>query len=189
MLVLGISGSPKLKGFTNLLLDSALEGASISGAHTEKIILNDLAFRPCQECGGCDKTGICVLEDDMKGLYDKLLKADSIIVASPIYFGSITAQLKAMIDRLQSLWIAKYVLKNNIVQSMKRKGAFICAAGSEKREYFDNAKSIIKIMFAVLSIEYADELFIAGTNDMSADSSKRKEAIRKSNQLGISISR
>ena len=107
MYLLGISGSPKTNGLTGLLLDKALEGAEASGAHTEKIILHDLNFKACQECGGCDETGVCVLDDDMRPIYEKLVKADAVVVASPVYFGSITAQLKAMIDRCHSSWMAK----------------------------------------------------------------------------------
>ena len=111
--VLGISGSPNTGGFTGLLLDKALDGAKASGAHTEKIILNDLNFKACQECGGCGETGVCILDDDMRPIYEKLVKADAVVVASPIYFGNITAQLKAMIDRCHSSWMAKYILKKD----------------------------------------------------------------------------
>lgn len=189
MRVLGISGSPKKEGFTNLLLDEALGGARAGGAKVEKIILNELDFRPCQECGGCDDTGLCVLDDDMKPVYDKFAKADSIIAASPIYFGTVTAQLKAMIDRCQSLWVAKYVLKNDLPAGKKRKGIFLCVGGKDSEEYFESAKKIIKIFFAILDIKYSGELFVGGLNKMTPNSIKRKKALLKSYELGLSLAK
>lgn len=187
MTVLGISGSPKRGGFTDLLLDKALEGAEAGEAMVEKVVLNDLVFRPCQECGGCDETGICVQDDDLKPFYQKLLKADAVIVASPIYFTNITAQLKAMIDRCQALWVKKYVLKQGREGLQKRPGAFLCIGGKEKKEYFESARQVIKAFFATLDIEYKLELFLGGINELPADSPKRKEALRESFQIGLSL--
>ena len=188
MYVLGISGSPKINGLTNLLLDKALEGAGTTGAQAEKIILNNLNFRPCQECGGCDETGACILDDDMSPIYEKLANADVVIVASPIYFGSITAQLKAMIDRCHSSWMAKYILKKELFINKKRKGVFLCVAGKESEEYFESAKKIAKIFFITQDIEYSSDLFIGGLNAMPADSPKRATALEKAFQLGANLS-
>ncbi|OGW78034.1 MAG: hypothetical protein A3I73_06110 [Omnitrophica bacterium RIFCSPLOWO2_02_FULL_45_16] len=187
MKILGISGSPKKEGFTNLLLNEALDGARAGGAGTDKIILNDLDFKPCQACGGCDETGVCVLSDDMRAVYEKLEHADGFIIASPIYFGTVTAQLKAMIDRCQSLWVKKYILKKGMARPKSRKGIFICVAGKDNREYFESAKKIINIFFVTLDVEYAGELFVCGTNKMTNNSKKLKDALLKSYELGLSL--
>ena len=189
MYLLGISGSPKRESFTGLLLDKALEGTLASGAQAEKIILNDLTFRPCQECGGCDKTGVCILDDDMKSVYERLARAEAVIVASPIYFGSITAQLKAMIDRCNSLWVSKYMLKNNPFTKKRSRGLFLCVGGRDSRVYFEDAKKIIKVFFVTLGIEYSSDLFVGGLNTISADSPKRDAALEKAFQLGVDIAR
>lgn len=185
--VLGISGSPKANGLTSLLLDKALDGARESGAHTEKIILNSLNFKACQECGGCDETGVCILDDDMTPMYEKLAKADVIIVASPVYFGNITAQLKAMIDRCHSSWTAKYILKRDLFPNRKRGGIFLCVAGKELEEYFESAKKIIRIFFITQNIEYMSDLFVSGLNTMSVDDPKRDAALEKAFQLGTNL--
>ncbi len=187
MYLLGISASPKTDGFSTLLLDKVLDGAKKSGAHTEKIILNDLNFKGCQECGGCDSTGVCVLDDDMKPIYEKLAKADVVVVASPIYFGNITAQLKAMIDRCHSSWMAKYILKRDIYPNKKRKGLFLSVAGKETEEYFENAKKIMKIFFITQNIEYLSDIFVSGVNEMPMDDPRRKAASEKAYQLGTNI--
>ncbi len=189
MNVLGISGSPKSDGLTSLLLDKALDGARASGAHTEKIILNDLNFKACQECGGCDQTGICVLDDDMRPIYEKLAKADRVVVASPVYFGNITAQLKAMVDRCHSSWMAKYVLKRDLYQNKERKGIFLSVSGKETEEYFESARKIMRIFFVTQNIEYLSDLSVSGLNAMRADNPKRTTALEKAFQLGATLTR
>ena len=99
MKVLGIMGSPRIKGNTDLLLDEALKGAQSQGAEVEKIVVDKLKIAPCREYYGCLRDGNCVIRDDMDDIYPKLLEADGIIVASPIFFYGLTAQLKALIDR------------------------------------------------------------------------------------------
>lgn len=186
MRVLGISGSPKKIGFTNLLLDESLDGARQGGAHTDKIILNDISFKPCQECFGCLKTGVCVQPDGMDAVYKKMAIADAIIIASPVYFGTISAQLKSMIDRCNSIWAANR-LKIDRPSNAAKKGAFICVAGMDKRSYFTNARSIIKILFATLGISYSRDLFVGGVDTLTDNSPKKKEAIQKSYDLGLSL--
>ena len=189
MNILGISGSPKKSGFTNLLLDEALDGARAGGARTRKIILNDLVFRPCQECDGCKKTGICVYGDDMKDVYEKLIEADALIVATPVYFGTVTAQLKTMIDRCQSVWVSKYVLNKSTEGKRERKGALICVAGKDNEDYFENVKKIVKIFYATVDTKYSGDLFVGGLNEMTENSPKRKEAILRSYDMGLSLSK
>lgn len=186
MKVLGISGSPRKAGNTDTLLDKALEGAKSAGGQVEKIVLNDLNIRPCQECGGCDETGICVIADDMQLVYKKLNGADAVIVASPIFFGSITAQLKTMIDRLQSLWVLKYVLKKAGTARRRRRGIFLCVSAARKKRFFENAKSIIKIFFATLDIKYAGDLCLGGLDKREAVT-ERRDALKKAFELGRAL--
>jgi rubredoxin len=141
-------------------LDKALEGAIAEGAQTEKVILNELSIRPCQECGGCDETGICVIEDDMRLLYDKLTRTQGLIVASPIFFSGVSAQLKAMIDRIQCHWVGKYRLKHDIATPPgPRKGVFISVRGQKGHEVFQAAAKPVKAFMATEGFAYLGELF------------------------------
>jgi multimeric flavodoxin WrbA len=162
MKVLGISASPRRQGNTELLLDKALQGAREAGAETEKIVLNEKHYSPCLECGGCDQTGICTVQDEMQEIFRHLDIADAIIVASPIFFGSITAQLKMLIDRHQCYWIKKYVLKRT---RAKRQGLFICVGGQNRQDYFQNAEKLVRIFFANIDVIYTGGLFYPGIND------------------------
>ena len=104
MKVLGIMGSPRIKGNTDVLLDQALEGTKSQGAEVEKIIVDKLNIAPCREYYGCARDGNCVIRDAMDEVYPKLLSADSVIIASPMFFYGLSAQVKALIDRCQALW-------------------------------------------------------------------------------------
>jgi len=187
MKIVGIGGSPRKSGNSDVLLDEALDGARSAGASTEKIILNELNFKGCQECGGCRDTGVCVVKDDMQFVYQRIEGSDGLIIASPIFFGSLTAQLKAMIDRFQCLWVKKYVLKRPVA-SKKRKGIFLCVYGSEKKEFFESARKIIKIFFATLGIEYFGELSCGNLENIGAVK-KDKGAMVKAFELGESLAK
>ena len=158
MYVLGINGSPRCGGNTDILLDKALEGATSSSVKTEKIILNNLKMCPCQECEKVKDDGTCKIDDDFQALYKKIKKANAVILASPIFFGSLTAQTKIMVDRYQCKWRYKYMLKKSPPTKLKP-GALILTEASQRDSFLDNAKSIVKNFFATADIEYKKELF------------------------------
>ena len=180
--IIGIGGSPRKSGNSDMLLDEALDGARSAGAATEKIVLNDLNFKACQECDGCHDTGICVIKDDMQFVYQRIEESDGLIIASPIFFGSLTAQLKAMIDRFQCLWVKRHILKRPVA-SKKRKGAFLCVYGSDRSEFFESAKKIVKIFFATLGIEYLGELSCGNLENVGAVK-KEKTVLVRAFELG-----
>ncbi len=182
MKVLGILGSPKENGNSDILLEEFLKGAASKGAQVEKVCLGDLSFRGCIDCGGCDKTGVCVLKDDMTPMYKKLKDADIVVLASPIYFASITSQLKALIDRCQSEWVAKYVLKAKD-KSKHSKGVFICVSGHKKDTFFKTAKKTIDVFFKTMDIDFVEELFFGGV-DKPGSIRKVKAALEKAYKLG-----
>jgi multimeric flavodoxin WrbA len=119
--VVSIFGSPRPNGNTDILLNQAIKGAEASGVDIEKIIVRDLQIAPCNSCGGCFEKGVCAISDDMQKIYSQLVDADGIMVASPIYFMGVSAQLKALIDRCQVFWARKYIL-NLTVREIREKG-------------------------------------------------------------------
>jgi len=105
MSVLALNGSPRENGSTAALLKKALEGAASRGAEVELIHLNRLSMKGCQGCFSCKivggkSLGKCVVKDDMTPLYNKMERANAVILGSPIYFSTVTAQAKLFIDRL-----------------------------------------------------------------------------------------
>lgn len=105
MFVIAINGSPRKTGTTAKLLNKALEGAASTGAQVEFIQLNQMKIQGCQGCFSCKKRGgksygKCVLKDDMQLLYEKIKKADALILGSPIYFHAVAAGMKIFLERL-----------------------------------------------------------------------------------------
>ena len=97
--VLGIVGSPRRGGNTEILVDEILAGAAEAGADTEKIILNELNILPCQACDACKDGGECVQEDDMSELLKQMERCRIWILGTPVYWWGPSAQLKVFIDR------------------------------------------------------------------------------------------
>lgn len=97
--VLIISSSPRKGGNSDLLCDQFLKGAQEAGHETEKIFLPAHKINYCLGCGVCNNTHVCVQKDDMKPLLDKMVEADVIVLATPVYFYSMDGQLKTFIDR------------------------------------------------------------------------------------------
>lgn len=122
MKVLAVFGSPRQGGNSEILLEKFLAGVAAGAiAHqVEKVFLNQMRFLPCQECGGCDATGLCVLKDDLQAFYQKLDQAQAVVLAAPIFFGSLPAQVKAMIDRYQCHWVGKYRLQKKSASAEKK---------------------------------------------------------------------
>ncbi len=159
MKVLGIAGSPRRGGNTDLLLGEVMRGAASKGAEVKTIILDDLKIAPCQHCDTCLAKGKCKIQDDMQMVYRELEDADRIVLASPIHFMGVTAQMKAMIDRCQSLWARKYVLKiPPLGDRRERKGLFISVGGRTVANLFEPALATVKSLFRSLDITYAGEL-------------------------------
>jgi len=167
--VLGIAGSPRRGGNTDLLMAEVMKGAASRGAEVKTIILNQLNIAPCQHCDACLETGRCKVKDDMQMVYDELERADRIVLASPVHFMGVTAQTKAMIDRCQALWVRKYRLKlPPLGNERERKGLFISVGGMKLADLFEPALATVKALFKVLDIGYAGELLFPGVDEKGA---------------------
>jgi multimeric flavodoxin WrbA len=114
MNILGILGSARKRGNTEFLIDIALEEAKGHGATVARVSLRDLAIAPCDGCGKCQKSGKCVVKDDMEEIYRKMLEADGILWATPVYFWSMTGQTKIVMDRTYALTFPRLRLANKV---------------------------------------------------------------------------
>jgi multimeric flavodoxin WrbA len=183
--VLGIFGSPRRGGNTELLLEEALKGAESKGAEIDRVYVTDFTITPCKECHGCDQTGNCVILDDMQKIYPRLLEADIIILASPIFFYGVTAWAKALIDRSQPLWVRKYLLKDPSLgkEGKKRKGFLISIGATKGQKVFEGAILTAKYFFDVLNADYVGELLFRGV-DAKADILKNPGALQQAFEAG-----
>ena len=103
MKILGIVCSPRKGGNTEILVKEALASAREAGAQTELVSVIGKNIAPCDACSSCGKTGVCHIQDDMQSIYQQLEAADAIIFGSPVYFGTVSAQAKTIMDRTFSL--------------------------------------------------------------------------------------
>jgi multimeric flavodoxin WrbA len=178
--VLGIMGSPRIGGNTDLLLDEALKGAQSRGAETEKITVSRLKIEPCREIYACTKDGNCPIKDDMAGIYDKLVNADAVIVATPIFFYTVSPQLMSLISRCQALWSRRYVLNMDMPS---KKGAFIAVGATKGEKLFDGPKLTIRYFFKAINAEYAGELLIRSI-DKKGEIKQHPNALADAYELG-----
>lgn len=185
MKVIGIFGSPRRGGNTDILLGEALKGAEKEGSEIDRIYLADHAITPCKECHGCDQTGQCIIPDDMEKIYPKLLESDIIVLASPIFFYGVTAWTKALIDRSQALWAKKYLLKDFSFgkTGRQRKGFFISVGATKGQKVFEGAILTVKYFFDTFNAEYAGELVVRGV-EAKGDILKHPETLKQAFEAG-----
>jgi multimeric flavodoxin WrbA len=183
--VLAIYGSPRRKGNTTLLLKRAVEGAKAAGADVEEVVLRDLKMSPCLEIYGCKKNGRCAIKDDFQELYDKLLACDALILASPIFFYSVSAHTKILIDRCQSLWVKKYWIDKTSpgTTNLTKKGLFISVGATRGKKLFDGALLTIKYFFDVLDMSLSDSLLFREL-DFEGDILKHPEYLEEAHAAG-----
>ena len=183
--VLAIYGSPRRNGNTSLLLKRAVDGARAAGAEVEEIVLRDLKLSPCLEIYGCKTNGRCAIKDDFQGLYDKLLACDGLILASPIFFYTVSAHTKILIDRCQSLWVKKYWI-DTVSPGQKpptKKGIFISVGATKGKKLFDGALLTIKYFFDVLDMGLTDKL-LCRELDFEGDILKCPEYLEEAFEVG-----
>jgi len=154
--VIAFASSPRRHGNSETLLDWVLESLTEEGAEVEKVALSETNLHPCRGCNICETANRCVQRDFMDTAHDKIIEADCIIFASPIFCMGICSQGKALIDRAQVFRSRKYVLKLPIVppeRKEQRVGIFISSAGQHWDYVFDAAIPSIKCFFNVIDIK------------------------------------
>jgi len=185
--LLGIEGSPRKGGNSDILLDSFLDGAKSASMRVEKINIADLKIAPCDEGNSCCKTGVCRIKDDMQVIYQKLLNTDHLVISTPTFFMGPPAQLKAMIDRCQTLWARRFILKKPLREEVKPHNGFLLAtAGLPKKTAFIGIEQVIKAFFYVLGFKYKGELLFSGV-DKKGDIKSVKGSLEKAFKEGSEI--
>lgn len=183
--LLAIMGSPRKGKNTDTVLDKVLEGIDKDNVEITKVYLRDLEMNPCVACDACTKTGKCCIRDDMSNLYDKFNHSDGIIIASPVYFNTVSSLTKIMIDRCQVYWSSKYVLKNpSIDRNKKRIGMFIATGGAPNRkEQFDGCFPVMDLFFRAVNTEYKHNILVSNTD--KEQTWTRQDILDKAYKMGV----
>lgn len=163
-----VLGSPRRGGNSEILAKAVAEGVEKSGGTVEYVRINSLAIRPCQGCGGCDKTGACVIKDDMTEIYEQVDKADRLLLVSPIYFYALSAQAKMFIDRIQARWSRRYNLKQRFRQGEGRRGYLLATAATKGPKLFESSELTARYTFDALDMECGESLLVNGVDDRGA---------------------
>ncbi len=184
MNVIAFLGSPRREGNTETLLKKAIEGIESLGLNVNLFRLNEMDIMPCQNCGGCEETGFCIYNDDMNQIYEAIRIANRIILASPIFFFGLSAQTKAMIDRCQSFWCEKYLLKKPIISGeFGRKGLLLLVGGMKKEMGIECAGATAKAFFRTISVPEHKTLAYLGI-DAKGEILKHPTALNEAFEAG-----
>lgn len=161
-------GSPRKGGNSETLARRVGETVEKAGWTVDYIRLNDLQLRSCQGCGGCEKTGECVVKDDMTGVYEAVDAADRILLVSPVYFYGLSGQAKVCGDRFQARWSRKYVLGVRFRQGEGRKGYLLSTSATKGPKIFDCSILTTRYIFDAMDIEYGGEFLVKGVDSRKA---------------------
>ncbi len=186
MKVLGIYGSPRKGGNSDILLDKVLEGARSAGAEVSSIYARTPKISGCLECGGCDKTGKCVVKDEMQTVYPMLEDADIIFLATPIFFYGMTSQVKALIDRCQAMW-SKRMLEKTPEERRKYDsgvGYLIAVGATRGKNLFEGVQLTARYLFDALDMSYEGGIFFRRI-DRKGAILDHPEALKEAFELGI----
>jgi multimeric flavodoxin WrbA len=178
-----IFGSPRKSSNTHILVEEARKGLADKGITSEIFYLNEMKIKGCQACYSCKRNNVpeCAVKDDMQKIYEAIQEADGILVASPIYFGGVTAQTKAWLDRLFPL------IDMNVNSRMARgkKAAFIFTQNQPVPELFTNNIDVFKMMIGFIGFEVKGSLLACnldkGYKPMVAEN---KEVMARAYELG-----
>jgi len=181
--VLVFKGSPRENGNSSSLADQAAQGATACGAQVDSFWLHRMDIHPCDACDICQETGVCVLKDDMQALYPRLQKADAIVIASPIYWFTISAQAKLFIDR----W---YALESPQGSALKGKQFGLLLAYGDTDPYTSGAINAIRTFQDMLRYIGGNIAGIVyGTALEVGDVQKQPELMKRAYQLGEKLAK
>jgi multimeric flavodoxin WrbA len=187
MLILGLQGSPRKKGNTRYLLETFMQSAAKRGAHTEIVDVTRKDIIACKELVVCEKKGYCPIEDDvLKEIYPLLRRAEIVVLASPIFFYNMTAQLKAVVDRCQTFWARKYRFKLADPAKSMRRGFVLSVAATRGKNLFEGLLLSAKYFFDAIDARYEGSLTyrgIEGPGDMAGHPGAVEEIDRTVDQL------
>jgi multimeric flavodoxin WrbA len=188
--IIAIYGSPRRDGNSAALLKKAVAGARLEGAEVEEVFLRDYKISPCMEIYACIKTGECAIRDDFPEILAKVEESSGIMLASPIFFYSVSAHTKIFMDRCQSLWVRKYwIEKQPFVNAPEtRKGLFISVGATSGKKLFDGAILTVKYFFDVLSAGLWKTVLCRGI-DHKGEMESREDYLTESFEAGRALAK
>ena len=188
--IVAVYGSPRRNGNTATLLQKAVEGAQDGGAEVEEIVLRDLKMSPCLEIYGCKDAGECRLKDDFQTTRDRILASQGLMLASPVFFYSVSAHTKILMERFQSLWVKKYWIdeRRKGQSNTQRKALFIAVGATKGKKLFDGILLSLKYFFDVIDMKLWKALLYRGL-DFEGDVLKFPEYLDEAFEAGKELAK
>ncbi len=192
---MGLSAARRNMATVDILVSQVLKGAQSQGAKTSKTYLDDLNIKPCQSCGVDPYPKYCIFDDDMKKTYNMLQSCDAMVLGSPVYFDTVSAQTKLVIDRCNCLM--PYVKHKDGTYGFKRrmkkckKGVFIAVAGTDQE--FHTILTTVKGFFTWANIEMLESILYSHDDDIlrgvESDEERMSQAFKAGVQLAHALSK
>jgi multimeric flavodoxin WrbA len=183
--LLAVAGSPRRGGNSDALLDACIQGARTADAEVDLLIVAEAGIGPCTGCNGCDAEGACIVLDGMQAVYPRIDAADAIVIATPVFFATVPAVLKALYDRCQPYWACRYLLHRPI-ERRRPGGLLVVGAGGDP--YGDAcAITTTRSVFAVLGLDYAAELAVHA--DARGDALAQPDSIARAAEIGSALTK
>ncbi|KJR41306.1 NADPH-dependent fmn reductase [Candidatus Magnetoovum chiemensis] len=160
MKIVAFLGSPRVNGNSEILLKEALRAVSEQNHEITLFRPSTMKIAPCANCGGCEKTGECVIKDEMQQVYDAIKEGERFILVSPVFFFGLPSQIKALIDRCQAIWSDKYLLNKSMPETSNgREGLVVTVGGMKKQVGFECSNSCATAFFRTISVQAHEHLF------------------------------
>ncbi len=173
MSILVLNGSSRKSGNISKFINELqhrVDGIEVINTYE----INNIEF--CMSCDYCKEHSVCVKKDAINDILDKIINADSLIVATPIYFETFPASLKLVIDRMQPLY---YNVERNLNRLKKKKCYTILVAGQDRKGQFDHITKILNVIYRQLNGKMMGEIFVGSTDIVEVNIEKYKNEIDK----------
>jgi len=181
MKVLGIIGSPRKDSNSSILVDKVAEGVKRQWAEVEVITLSELNISPCKACMNCKQQGKCVINDDMSVLTEKMKAADAFILATPVYWGDVSAQMKIWMDRCYCMMDAQF---NTPLKG--KKAALIAVCANPEDSMLDHSLKTLAQFCSFNQMNVVGQLKAAGVL-MPGQIREKEELLKQANALGTTL--
>jgi multimeric flavodoxin WrbA len=183
--IIALYGSPRRRGNTATLLKQAVAGARDAGARVEEVMLRDLKLSPCLEIYSCKQDGECRIQDDFQRTREMVLGSAGLMLASPIFYYTVSAHTKILMDRFHSLWVKKHWLDadRNPAAAVRRKGLFISAGATRGKRLFDGTLLSVRYFFDTLDMDLWKSLLYRGLEN-EGEAQEHSDYLNETYQAG-----
>lgn len=177
-----VAGSPRRNGNSARLLIACVEGIEAAGGHADVLELAAEPVSGCTGCNRCSATGVCALSDEMTPVYRRIDEARAIVIASPVYFATVPAVLKALLDRFQPYWVRRYLL-DTPAPKPRRPGALLLVRGGGDPFGSECAVAPVKSALAVAGVQLGEFMEVVGP-DARGDIDALSESLGSAREIG-----